>query len=121
MAATASFGTVFNDSRTQTTDARGYVDVQYSRNVGKWDLIGRASYDWYNYHGVYIYDYANAGVPPRIEQAAPSQAAKTTRPVYVDGAFATTDIYQHHTSFQFDATAMRSSTAPRRGGLRCRR
>jgi outer membrane receptor for ferrienterochelin and colicins len=64
---TASFGTVFNDSRTQTTDARGYVDVQYSRNAGKWDLIGRASYDWYNYHGVYIYDYANAGVPPYTE------------------------------------------------------
>jgi len=61
---TASFGTVFNDPRTQTTDARGYVDVEYSHTVGEWDLIGRASYDWYNYHGVYIYDHTGAGVPP---------------------------------------------------------
>ena len=60
---TASFGTVFGDPRTQTTDARGYVDVQYSHSLGEWDLIGRASYDWYNYHGVYIYDYTNTGPP----------------------------------------------------------
>ena len=61
---TASFGTVFDDPRTQTTDARGYVDIQYSHKLGEWDLIGRASYDWYNYHGVYIYDYAKQGIPP---------------------------------------------------------
>jgi outer membrane receptor for ferrienterochelin and colicins len=64
---TASFGTVFNDPRTQTTDAHGYVDVQYSHTLGEWDFIGRASYDWYRYHGVYIYDYANLGVPPFTE------------------------------------------------------
>ncbi|PYU36076.1 MAG: hypothetical protein DMG31_02000 [Acidobacteria bacterium] len=40
---TASFGTVFNDPRTQTTDSHGYVDIQYSRNLGEWDIIGRAS------------------------------------------------------------------------------
>jgi iron complex outermembrane receptor protein len=60
---TASFGTVFGDTRTQTTDARGYVDVQYSHSLGEWDVIGRASYDWYDYHGVYIYDYTNTGPP----------------------------------------------------------
>ena len=64
---TASFGTVFNDPRTQTTDAHGYVDVQYSHALGEWDCIGRASYDWYRYHGVYIYDYPNLGVPPFTE------------------------------------------------------
>lgn len=61
---TASFGTVFNDARTQTTDSHGYVDIQYNRNLDHWDIIGRASYDWYRYHGVYMYDYAGLGVPP---------------------------------------------------------
>jgi outer membrane receptor for ferrienterochelin and colicin len=61
---TASFGTVFNDPRTRTTDARGYVDVQYHRQFGSWETLGRASYDWYEYHGIYIYDYAGLGIPP---------------------------------------------------------
>lgn len=64
---TASFGTVFNDPRTQTTDSHGYVDIQYSRRLGQWDITGRASYDWYRYHGVYIYDYANLRIPPFTE------------------------------------------------------
>jgi outer membrane receptor for ferrienterochelin and colicins len=62
---TASFGTVFGDTRTQTTDGRGYVDVQYSHREGEWDLIARGSYDWENYHGVYIYDYTKRGRPTR--------------------------------------------------------
>jgi outer membrane receptor for ferrienterochelin and colicins len=61
---TASFGTVFNDPRTQTTDSHGYVDVQYTRNLGSWEILARASYDWYHYHGVYIYDYSGLGIPP---------------------------------------------------------
>jgi iron complex outermembrane recepter protein len=61
---TASFGTVFNDSRTRTTDARGYVDVQYHHTFGSWEALGRASYDWYDYHGIYVYDYAGTGLPP---------------------------------------------------------
>lgn len=61
---TASFGTVFNDPRTRTTDAPGYIDVQYHHVLGSWEALGRASYDWYDYHGIYIYDYANLGIPP---------------------------------------------------------
>lgn len=62
---TASFGTVFDDPRTQTTDARRYVDLQYAHSFGSgWDVLARASYDWYGYHGLYIYDYAGNGVPP---------------------------------------------------------
>ncbi len=65
---TASFGTVFNDPRTRTTDARGYVDVQYGHVFGeKWEILGRASYDWYDYSGSYFYDYAGTGVPPFTE------------------------------------------------------
>jgi outer membrane receptor protein involved in Fe transport len=64
---TASFGSVFDDPRTQTTDSHAYVDVEYSRSLGNWEIVGRASYDWYRYHGVYIYDYANLGIPPFTE------------------------------------------------------
>jgi outer membrane receptor protein involved in Fe transport len=61
---TASFGTVFNDPRTRTTDARGYVDVQYHHGFGSWETLGRVSYDWYDYHGIYVTDYAGTGIPP---------------------------------------------------------
>jgi iron complex outermembrane receptor protein len=64
---TASFGTVFNDPRTQTTDARGYVDAQYHRTFGSWDTLGRLSYDWYDYHGIYVYDRSGNGMPPYTE------------------------------------------------------
>ena len=61
---TASFGTVFDDPRTRTTDARGYVDVQYHHPFGAWETLWRASYDWYDYHGIYVFDYAGLGIPP---------------------------------------------------------
>ena len=61
---TASFGTVFNDPRNQTTDARSYVDVQYHHTFGSWETLGRASFDRYNYAGIYIVDFAGTGIPP---------------------------------------------------------
>jgi iron complex outermembrane receptor protein len=64
---TASFETVFDDNRTRTTDARSYIDVQYHHTFGSWETLGRLSYDWYDYHGIYIYDYAGNGVPPYTE------------------------------------------------------
>lgn len=64
---TASFGTVFDDPRTKTTDSRGYVEVQYHHRLGSWETLGRLSYDWYDYHGIYVYDYAKHGIPPYTE------------------------------------------------------
>ena len=64
---TASFGTVFDDPRNQTTDARRYVDAQYHHTFGSWETLGRLSYDWYGYHGIYVYDYAGKGIPPYTE------------------------------------------------------
>jgi len=61
---TASFGTVFDDPRNQTTDARSYADAQYHHTFGSWETLGRLSYDWYGYHGIYVYDYAGKGIPP---------------------------------------------------------
>ncbi len=63
---TASFGTVFNDPRTQTTDAHAYVDAQYRHVFGTWETLGRISYDWYGYNGTYIYDYAQTGIPRHL-------------------------------------------------------
>jgi iron complex outermembrane receptor protein len=62
---TGSYGTVFDDSRTETTDARAYADLQYTRPLGDaWELNARGYYDWYKYDGNFIYDYAGNGVPP---------------------------------------------------------
>jgi outer membrane receptor for ferrienterochelin and colicins len=61
---TASFGTVFDDPRTRTTDDRRFIDAQYHHTFGSWETLGRLSYDWYGYHGIYIYDYAGLGIPP---------------------------------------------------------
>lgn len=61
---TAPFGAVFNDPRTNTLDARGYVDLSYDREFGDhWELLARMAYDWYRYHGVYVMDYTGDGVP----------------------------------------------------------
>jgi iron complex outermembrane receptor protein len=64
---TASFGTVFNDPRTETTDARRYIDAQYHHTFGSWETLGRLSYDWYGYHGIYVTDYVGLGIPPFTE------------------------------------------------------
>ena len=61
---TASFGTVFNDRRTRTTDRRGYLDLQYDHTFSNQvELIARASYDSYTYDGTYIFDYSDNSTP----------------------------------------------------------
>ncbi|MDD5329803.1 MAG: TonB-dependent receptor [Sulfuricella sp.] len=53
---TASFGTVFGDPGTRTTDQRGYLDLQYRADLtGFSDITARLYYDAYDYHGDYIY------------------------------------------------------------------
>jgi iron complex outermembrane receptor protein len=61
---TASFGTVFNNPGSKTTDARAYIDVQYHHTFGSWETLGRASFDRYRYEGIYIVDFAGTGKPP---------------------------------------------------------
>jgi outer membrane receptor for ferrienterochelin and colicins len=62
---TASFGTVFDDPRTETTDSRAYTDLQFLRTIGKgWELNARGFYDWYWYDAHFIFDYSGAGIPP---------------------------------------------------------
>lgn len=64
---TAPFGSVFNVTGTQTVDARGYLDLQYDRQLGSgWSLTNRLYYDQYNNDGTYIYDYSGSGGPSRV-------------------------------------------------------
>jgi outer membrane receptor protein involved in Fe transport len=64
---TASFGSVFNVTGTRTIDARGYLDLNYVRNLGHgWNLTSRTYYDLYNNDGTYIYDYSASGGPSRV-------------------------------------------------------
>ncbi len=62
---TASYGTVFGDSRTKSSDTHAYTELQYQHTFeDKWVVDARAYYDWYWYDGFYLYDYAGTGVPP---------------------------------------------------------
>lgn len=64
---TGSFGAVFNDTGSRTIDARGYLDLQYDRDLGRgWHLTSRTYYDQYNYDGTYVYDYSDSGGPSRV-------------------------------------------------------
>jgi iron complex outermembrane receptor protein len=57
---TASFGTAFGDGRSETLDARGYVDVQYNGLFGRgWSGTARGGYNHYRYEGNYPYDYGD--------------------------------------------------------------
>lgn len=64
---TAPFGTVFNDSETQTVDAEGWVDLKYDRRLRSgWGLVAHAYYDHSTYNGTYVYDYSDSGGPSRV-------------------------------------------------------
>ncbi|WP_232831114.1 TonB-dependent receptor plug domain-containing protein [Peristeroidobacter agariperforans] len=59
---TASFDTIFDDPRTMTDDARGYLELSYNRALSeRASLSVRASYDSYQYEGDFPTDYALLG------------------------------------------------------------
>lgn len=53
---TGAFGTVLNDPRNRTTDARGWIDVSRRFVLGGADVTARGSYDRMRYDGTYIYE-----------------------------------------------------------------
>lgn len=64
---TAPFGSVFNVTATRTIDARGYLDLEYDRELGgRWTLINRLYYDQSNNDGTYVYDFSASGGPSRV-------------------------------------------------------
>jgi outer membrane receptor for ferrienterochelin and colicins len=61
---TASFGTVFNDPRSQTIERQGFVDLQYERTFANtWDVATRVHVDRYSYDGDYVYDHSETDTP----------------------------------------------------------
>jgi outer membrane receptor protein involved in Fe transport len=67
---TASYGTLFNNAGTRTTDSHGYIDLRYEHSfANSWDLLARTFYDRYTYHGIYIYPSdANPGqISPNVD------------------------------------------------------
>ena len=59
---TAPYDTVFNTTRTRTTEERSYLDLSYQGLLDSGaDISGRIFYDYYGYTGDYLYDYSDAG------------------------------------------------------------
>ena len=55
---TGAWSTVFDDDRTKSSDAQGYIDVNYhKRFANSRDLVVRLFYDYYRYDGKYLLDY----------------------------------------------------------------
>lgn len=68
---TASFATVFNDTRFQTTDSHGFLDLKYHHEFNdQTQLTARAFYDRYYYHG----DYPTDSEPANFDTTLPALA-----------------------------------------------
>jgi iron complex outermembrane receptor protein len=52
---TGAYETVFDDTRSETTDDRGFAALKYDGRVGGVSLAAKAAYDWYRYDGAYSY------------------------------------------------------------------
>ncbi len=64
---TASYGTVFNDPDTQTTDTYYYLDLKYEHETPDGlGLLARLGRSHYKEDGDYMFDYADSGDPPYL-------------------------------------------------------
>ncbi|MDX2505079.1 MAG: TonB-dependent receptor [Gammaproteobacteria bacterium] len=62
---TASYETIFNDSRTRIWEGHAYLDLKYQKLLDSGaDITARVYYDNYWYKGDFAYDYADPGDPP---------------------------------------------------------
>ncbi|QWV93446.1 TonB-dependent receptor [Geomonas oryzisoli] len=53
---TASFGTIFNDPRTNSNDRRSYLDLKYDKAIDGTSITARLFYDEYRFTGNFAYD-----------------------------------------------------------------
>ncbi len=66
---TASYGSVFNDPRTRTIDARGYVDLKYERTFEKdLEFMAKVFFDRVEYHGTYVNPSPTPGSPDVLNE-----------------------------------------------------
>ena len=88
---TGAYGTRFNDPRLRTIDSRGFIDVEYQREIDKTRVDVRTYIDRYHYEGGYPYaapgepdsllsDYATGawwGVDGRVSRALAGRQTMT--------------------------------------------
>lgn len=66
---TAAWGTVFNDPGTSSTDSSLFLDLKYRRTLESGlDVMGRLSWNQYDYDGYYVYDRGGAGAYTNIDK-----------------------------------------------------
>jgi outer membrane cobalamin receptor len=110
---TASFGTIFNDPRTRTTDSHLYADLRYEHTFHKsLGILARTFYDRMTYHGVYIYppvSGSSQGSNPNLDYGDGKwwglelQASKTLKHNRVTGGGEYRDnILQYQTNYDLD-------------------
>ncbi|MGA7826690.1 MAG: TonB-dependent receptor [Geobacteraceae bacterium] len=64
---TAAFGTLFNNSGTESWDSSAFLDLAYQHTfANELDLKSRFTYNQYSNDGHYVYDWADPGEPPVI-------------------------------------------------------
>jgi iron complex outermembrane receptor protein len=73
---TASFATVFGDSRERTADRRAYLDAAYTGQFGgRWSGVARAGLDYSGYAGTYPFDYGVNGTVVQDDRSNAVQAS----------------------------------------------
>ncbi|HTI99440.1 MAG TPA: TonB-dependent receptor [Dongiaceae bacterium] len=61
---TAAYNSVFGDKREKFEDQRGYAELRFQHEFASdWTLTARGYGDYYDYDGVYPYDYQNPSQP----------------------------------------------------------
>ncbi|MCI0538448.1 MAG: TonB-dependent receptor [Verrucomicrobiales bacterium] len=64
--APGTYGTIFDDPRTQITDIRSFAELKYQKSFAEdWAVLARTYYDYYAFRGILAYDYmdpANPGI-----------------------------------------------------------
>jgi len=88
--APGTWGTVFDDPRTQITDYRAFAELRFQKNLSHdWTVLARGYYDYYAFSGNLAYDYMDPLSPGitinRDEPHAHFWGGEVHR---IDGAFA---------------------------------
>ena len=61
---TASFGTAFNDRRTETTDVGAYLELKAEHKFrDQWIVLAKTSVNAYEDDGIYSYNYSTTEIP----------------------------------------------------------
>ena len=72
---TGSYGTIFNDPRTQTTDTQLFLFLNYKHSfANQIELNANIDYGKYDYKGDWVYDYSDTAIPDPVVWGEESHA-----------------------------------------------